>query len=429
MCGQEAALRHPKFMRDRCFEVLDQGIGCIGRICDAEQCACTQNRLTQIFALIRREVEEIGIIAHCCAFREERRNERRLTVHVAFGRNCEQAVRAITEVCCGNCLRAALNIGVVLGKITELFDGFDDFRIVKLHLVRHPLVINRRLLCAQHQVFDPVRRRPTSCSTRTQTNAPRCAAVCNDLIGQLFQFFHGFGNVVSRFVKRGRRIPNQRFKVDAVEHAVQLIVAIGVGICAQIHPRATRSEVFFDPIRCAFRHRRQEALLGQISRQTRLRENSDVRCRTGTRRDYNVLLEAVGTGVVHGRACGFFEIVQDDIDLFLFDAGPRTGHCDRLTFKVVRISDGRKAIPVKGAFTFVKRQMASGMCATSDQSSGSCCPQQSFHHSCCPPKNHRFEESFQSFSKRFDKSKTVARQSNCQWPKYSFYQTLMLQCS
>ncbi len=169
--------------------------------------------LPRSLAGVGREVEEVRVRAELGAVGEEGRDERRLTVHVALGRRGEEALRAVAEVGGRHRRGAAVDELVVLGEPAELVDRLDHARVVELDGVVDPAVIDVRRVEAQHEVLDPVGRRPAGRRTRAEADAPRGAAVLDDLLGQRLQVFHRLRNLVAGFREVIRHVPDQALQV------------------------------------------------------------------------------------------------------------------------------------------------------------------------------------------------------------------------
>ena len=76
---------------------------------------------------------------------------------------------------------AAVDHLVVEPDVGERLDGLVDFGRVELQLALDPLVVVLRRGGAQHEVFDPVGRRPTGGRTGLDADAPGGVAVGHDL--------------------------------------------------------------------------------------------------------------------------------------------------------------------------------------------------------------------------------------------------------
>jgi hypothetical protein len=95
-------------------------------------------------------------------------------------------------------------------------------RVVERDFVRHPLVVDGGLVDAQHDVLDPVGRWPAGRAARTQPDAPRHAAILDDLVLQRQQVFHGLRHFVAGILEIVRRIPDERFHVGLVGEGEEL---------------------------------------------------------------------------------------------------------------------------------------------------------------------------------------------------------------
>jgi hypothetical protein len=81
---------------------------------------------------------------------------------------------------------------------------------------------------------------------------------------------------VARILEVLRDVPDQRLHIDLVEEAVELVLAVGVGIGAQIDPGLAGGVVFRDPFGGAVGSGVRKPRAGHVGGQARLREDGDV---------------------------------------------------------------------------------------------------------------------------------------------------------
>ncbi len=348
--GEEAAILHEDLMRERHLQVLDEGAGGLRVLGDGGQRAGAEHRLAEVWHLGNgREVEEVGIGADLRAFREEGRDEGRLTVHVAFGRRREEALGAVAEVGRGNACRSAIHPGIILGELAEGFDCADDFGGIELDLVRHPLVVDFRRLCAQHHVFDPIGGRPAGGTARAQADAPRLAAIGDDLVRELHQVFHRLRDFITRILEVLRHIPDEALQVGLVGESVEARCAVLALVGTERHPRRTGAVVVGDELGVVGRKRHEAALGGEIGEQSRLRQDRDVGGRAGLGVDHHLLFIVFGRRVFDFGAGGLAEILQHHLDVGFVIAAP--GSENRKGFALeVDLLEGLEILPVERAF-------------------------------------------------------------------------------
>ena len=370
-------------MRQRGLQELHESLRHRAVLGDHEQRARTKDRLAQILAGIGREVEEIGVLPDHGAFRKERRDERRLTVHVAARRRGKQPLRAVAEIGRTDRPRPALHIGVVAREPAEFVDRRNHLGIVEGQRVGHPAVIIGGRVDPQHHVLDPVGGRPAGGRARTQPDAPRRAAIGHDLLGQRLQLFHRGRHGVARVGKVFRRIPHQRFHIDLVEQAVKRLRAISPGVGCQIDPGLAGRVVVLDPGGGLGRQRRQLAALGQIGRQTGLRDHRDTGGRTRLDVDHHPLLEAVTADIFDRSAGGSGEIGHHRIEQILVNPAPGPVDLEALAFQIDRLQRIEIGPVEPGILTRREFQVLRQRATCQKRKRGSTCKQSRFH--CDPP--------------------------------------------
>ena len=228
-------------MRDRGLQEVDEGARRRRVLGDDRERAGAEHRLAEIrLAGIGRHVEEVRVRADLGALREEGGDERRLVVHVALRRRGEEALRALAEVGRGDRRGAAVDELVVLGEPAELVERGDDALVGERNLVRDPLVVDFRRLRAQHQVLDPVGRRPAGRAARAETDAPRRAAVGDDLLGQRLQVLHRRRHFVAGVLEVLRHVPDEALHIDLVGEAVEGGRSVLALVGAERRPRTGR---------------------------------------------------------------------------------------------------------------------------------------------------------------------------------------------
>ena len=157
-------------------------------------------------------------------------------------------------------------------------------------------------------------------------------------------------------------------------------IAIFPGISAQIYPALTSRIVVTHPISRAIRQRRQITFRSQIRSKPRLREHRNAGCAACFSIDHDLLLKAVRAGILHIRAGGGFEIVDDAFHQFLVRAKPRAKDGDRLARQIHRLQR-LKAIPGKRPVPWGKLQMPVGKSSASRQGErGSACVKHVLHN-------------------------------------------------
>ncbi len=135
------------------------------------------------------------------------------------------------------------------------------------------------MLRAQHHVFDPVGRRPAGRTAGTETDAPRHAAILDDLLRQGLQLFHGRRDLVAGILEVFRHVPDERLHVDLVGKCVEAFLAVLAVVGAVSDPAIAGAVVILDPLGILVAERRQVALAGEIGEKARLRQDGDVRRR------------------------------------------------------------------------------------------------------------------------------------------------------
>ena len=321
-------------MRDGGLQELDEGHrGGVVRQ-DREHGAAAQDGLAQVTRCGRGHVEEVGILPHDRALREEGRDEAGLTVQVAGGRAVEQAGGAFAEIGRADRSDAARDEIGVLGEPAELVDRGHDLGVVERHRVGRPGVVILRRGGAQHQVLDPVGRGPAGGAARSQADAPGGLSLLGDLLGQGLQVLVGLGDLITRILEVLGYVPDQRLDVGLVGEGVQRLGPVGARIGAQRRPAFARGIVVGQPLRRLLAKGAQEALLGQVRGKARLRKDRDIGGRSGLAVDDDLLLEAVGTGIVRLRARRLVEIGDDRLEQFLVAAQPRAQDVEALPLKV-----------------------------------------------------------------------------------------------
>ncbi len=369
-------------MRERRLEKLDE----LGRrgvlVGDREQRPGAQHRRAQILVLVGGEVEEVRILAQQGAFGEIGRDEAGLTVHHALRRHVEQTLGAVAEVGRRQRVGLARDVVGVEREIAELLDRGDDARVVEGHLVGHPLVIDLGRLGAQHQVLDPVGRRPAGGAARSQADAPGRLAVLDHPVHQRLQLFHRLGHFVAEVVEVLGDVPDQRLDVHVEEEAVELIVAGIVGIGAQVDPGLAGGHVLAHPVGGAVGKRLQEPAGRHVARQARLREHRQVGGRACLGIDHDLLLERVRADIVRLGTGRGVEIGHEFGEGLGLGGEPRPEDRQALARQVGRISKGLVALPVEAPLARRDRKVHMRVgpgAACRECNRGSACQQVEFH--------------------------------------------------
>ena len=321
---------------------------------------------------IRREVEEVCILAELCALREEGRNEGCLLVQVALRRNGEETLRAVAEVGRGNGRDAAGDVFRVLRELAEFLDRRNDLRIIEFQRVIDPVIVILRRIQSQHQIFDPVGCRPAGRTARTEADAPGGAAVLDDLIRKLDQVLHGCRDLVAGFLEVFRNVPDQRLQVGLVWKGIKCVLAVLALVGAVADPAIAGAVIGLDPASEIITQGRQITLACEIGEKARLREDGDVRRRTGLGIDDDLLLVVFRGRIFSVHAGRFGEVIEDAGEERFVLAAPGTEDGQRLALQVgMRGLEVVIALPVEfGVLTGLELQIGRH-CRTGHQSGGS----------------------------------------------------------
>ncbi|CCV09887.1 hypothetical protein MESS4_120008 [Mesorhizobium sp. STM 4661] len=322
-------------MRERHLQEFDERARRLAILGDHGQRAGAEHRRAEFWlGGVRREVEEVRILADFGPFREEGRDERRLVMQIAFRRHREEALRAVAEVGRGDRLGTTVDHLVVGRDLAENVDGVDHRGIVERDFVLHPFVVGLGRLGAQHDVFHPVGRRPACGAARTEPDAPRRAAVGDDLLFELGQLFLRLRHRVAGFLEIVRRVPDQRLHVGLVGEGEEARLAVLVLEGSEIDPGLAGAVIVLHPIGGVVAKRRQQALRGQVLDQARLRQHGDVGRAAGLRVDDDLLFVILRGGIFELDAGRFREIVENAAHQALVLAAPRPEDRQRLALEV-----------------------------------------------------------------------------------------------
>lgn len=212
------------------------------------------------------------------------------------------------------------------------------------------MVIDRGFLRAQHEVLDPVGRRPAGRSPRAQADAPRRLAVLDHLFRQRLEVFHRFRNLVAEILEVLGDVPDQRLHVGIEEEAVKVVFAVLVLVGAEIDPAVAGGVVGSDEFARVVVKRSQEAALRHVGREAGLRKDGDVGGRTGLGVDDDLLFHRVGTDIGHAGTGRLFEERQKVLEVFLLPREPRAENRDFRTGVVMFGGKGIEPFPVVRAF-------------------------------------------------------------------------------
>ncbi len=203
---------------------------------------------------------------------------------------------------------------------------------------------------AQHQVLDPVGRRPARSAARSQTDAPGRAAIGDDLLGQRLQLRHGRGHFVPGVGKVVRRIPDQRLHVGLVGEGIKRLCPILAFVGAKLRPVRARSIILGQPGLRLVTKRCNKPLAHQLGNQTRLRQDGDVGRAACLRVDEDLLFIPFGRRIIDLHAGRGAEIGQNGFNQNLILAPPGTKDRQRLAIQIGRLVKRLVAVPIETAF-------------------------------------------------------------------------------
>jgi hypothetical protein len=193
--------------------------------------------------------------------------------------------------------------------------------------------------------------------TRAEADAPRRAAVLDDLLGQRLQVLEGLRDLVAGLLEGLGRVPHQRFHVRPEEDPVDILLAVRSREGREVGPGRAGGEGVLEP-RPGFRIERDErAARREIAREARLGEHRDVRRRARLDRDHDVLLEALGSAQQHFGARRLREIREQVLELGLVLAGRSPGDPQLRAGKVMFGRERLKAVPAERALARGKHEM------------------------------------------------------------------------
>src|SRR5579859_3267550 len=271
------------------------------------QVAAELHRLA-VLRVDRRQIVEVIVDAALdtrLGLLEEAGDEVALVVQPALRRIGEHRRRGIAEVRADDLLAAAIDVFIVEPDIGHQFDGVPDFRRGERQIAARPLVIVVQGRGAQHNVLDPVGRRPAGGRAALDADTPRRVAVLDDLVHERLLLGPGGGHFVAGGVKRLFGIPDQAFGVHALEDAAEDLAARG------IHRRGIQIAlviVLLEPIGVDhFAGVDDLAGLGDAGHQARLREVGDIRGAAAFDPDVDRGLEFFRALVGDGNARGILE--------------------------------------------------------------------------------------------------------------------------
>src|SRR5659263_391678 len=195
------------------------------RVEHGHEVASTEDRLTLIATLVRRQDEHFGVRGEVGldVIGEEGRDEVALPVQEAARRVGPQTVVSHVEGVRGDGLLAAVHGAIHEQKLGDGLAGLLHDRVVERDLVADPLVVDLRTTDAEDVLLHPVRARPAD----VDTEAPGSGAVSLDLVGQRHELLVGCGRDVAGVLELGRRIPHEALAVDRVREAVHDVVHRG----------------------------------------------------------------------------------------------------------------------------------------------------------------------------------------------------------
>src|SRR5659263_391677 len=195
------------------------------RVEHGHEVASTEDRLTLVATLVRRQDEHFGVRGEVGldVIGEEGRDEVALPVQEAARRVGPQTVVSHVEGVRGDGLLAAVHGAIHEQKLGDGLAGLLHDRVVERDLVADPLVVDLRTTDAEDVLLHPVRARPAD----VDTEAPGSGAVSLDLVGQRHELLVGCGRDVAGVLELGRRIPHEALAVDRVREAVHDVVHRG----------------------------------------------------------------------------------------------------------------------------------------------------------------------------------------------------------
>ena len=189
----------------------------------AEQVARVQHRLA-VLRINRRQIEEVVVHARLhprLVLLEEGGDEVALAVQPALWRVLEHGGRSVAKVGAGDGLATTIDILVVEPDVRQDLEGIFDLGRGEGQFAAGPLVVVVQRRGAQHDVLDPVGRRPAGAPAAFNTDAPGRVAVGHNLVLELLQLVPGLGNLVSGVIKVFLGIPYRALEVDALEDPAQ----------------------------------------------------------------------------------------------------------------------------------------------------------------------------------------------------------------